>query len=110
MFNQLCRDILVVHDGIMSQTGAIGKAMWFNNIKHVPFHHLMPNKPYNGCNLFVLGGAETRTIVNFFWDDGLVINVKKCVGNPCKFGGTCMQLLLKLMKTTKLHLAVDRLV
>ena len=66
MFNQFHRDILGVHDGAMSPTGAIDEAMWFNNIKQAPFRHVMPKEPYNGWKFFVLGDAETRTVVNFF--------------------------------------------
>ena len=110
MYNQFRRDILAVHDGVMSPIGAIDEAMWFNNVKRAPFRRVMPNKPYNGWKFFVLGDAETRTVVNFFWDDGRLLNAKKCANNPCKFGGACAQLLLELVSTTKLHLAVDRLV
>jgi hypothetical protein len=110
MFDQFRSDILTVHDGVMSPTGDIDEAKWLNNIKRAPFRRVMPNKPYNGWKFFVLGDAETRTVVNFFWDDGLVINAKKCASHPCKFGGASVQLLLEPVKTTKLHLAVDRLV
>ena len=110
MFDQFRKDILAVHDGIMSPTGAVDEAMWFNNIKRAPFRRVMPNKPYNGWKFFVLGDALYRTVVNFFWDDGLVLNAKKCASNPVKFGGACVQRLLEPVKTKKLRLAVDRLV
>ena len=110
MFNQFHEDILAVHDGIMSPTGAIDEAMWSNDIKRAPFRRAMPNKPYNGWKFFVLGDAEYRTAVNFFWDDDIALNAKKCANNPCKFGGACVQRLLKPVKTMELSLAVDRLV
>jgi hypothetical protein len=75
-----------------------------------PFPPCDAEQTIQWLEVFVLGDAETRTVVNFFWDDGLVINAKKCANNPCKFGGACVQLLLGPVKTTKLHLAVDRLV
>ena len=109
MFNQFRKDILAVHDGIMRPTRAINEAWWFNNIKRAPFR-VMPNKPYNGWKLFVLGDVEHRTVVNFFWDDDLMLNAKKCAKNPCKFGGACVQRLLEPVKTKKLRLAADRLV
>ena len=110
MFDQFRKDILSVHDGIMSPTRAVDEAMWFNNIKRAPFRRVMPNKPYNGWKFFVLGDALYRTVVNFFWDDGLVLNAKACAKHPCKFGGACVQRFLELVETKKLRLAVDRLV
>ena len=110
MFDQFRKDILAVHDGIMSPTGAVDEATWFNNIKRAPFRRVMPNKPYNGWKLFVLGDAEYRTVVNFSWDDDLVLNAKKCANNPCKIDGACVQRLLELMKTKKLRFAMNRLV
>jgi hypothetical protein len=57
--------------------------------------------------LFFFGDGEYCTAVKFFCDDGLELNAKKCVNNPCKFSGTCVQRLLEPVKTMKLHLAVD---
>ena len=110
MFDQFHRDILAVHDGIMSPTGAIGEAMWFNNITRAPFRRVMPNKPYDSWLFFVLGDAEHRTVVNFFWDDSLVLNAKTCAKDPCELCGACVQRLLEPVKTKKLCLAVNRLV
>ena len=108
MFDLFRESILGIHHGLMHARGAIDEAMLFNNIKRSPFRRVMPNKPYNGWKFFVLGDAVTRTVVNFFWDDGIALNATVAKNNPCKFGGAVVQRLLADVTTTVMRIALDR--
>ena len=108
MLNLFRESILGVHHGLMHARAAIDEAMFFNQIKRAPFRRCMPCKPYDGWKFFVLGDAVTRTVVNFFWDDGITLNAKICKNNPCKFGGAIVQRLLADVETLTSRIALDR--
>lgn len=87
----------------MHEDGAADEAMLPNQIKRAPAMRCMPMKPCSkGWKFFVLGDRITRTVVSFFWDDGIALNAKvvKATGNPCQFGGACIQRLFEDVKMT----------